>query len=296
MMTMTDEAATQEIGIEKTKAPRFGKKQVALLTVGVLILAGGITVTSVSVANANAEETARQCTLALKDGATATKAAKASITAADEALDAVQSVTLPGEAGTSTDYAARPAVEAVEAVAAVPGRASGAELIVDVTEGSAALATITIPTTCVERDEAETIAALVAGSKTAATVLDTSAETLLADFAVFQTDEGARIAAEIEAARVAAEKEAARVAAEEAARKAAEVEAARKAAARNGRGGGGGGESAPKSGGGGYKSSPKSGGGGGGSTPPSGGGGVGPKPPPGTCLVDNGHGGVAACP
>jgi hypothetical protein len=300
MMTMTDENVTDKISTKKQKTPRSGKKHLALLTAGVLILAGGITFTSVSVTNANAEETARQCTVALTDGAKAAKATKASIATADEALEAVKSITLPNEAGTSTDYAARPAVEAiaaveavpaveasegveavpaVEAVEAVPARASGTDLITAVSDDSAALVKIKIPTECAERDEAAAITALVATSKTATTALDMSSEAVLADFAVFQTDEAARIAAEIEAARVAAEAEAQRLAAEEAARQAAAAEAARKAA--------------PRSGGGGYTKPPSSGGGGGSYTPPA------PKPAPappsGGGQVGPGSGGGTGC-
>src|SRR5690606_35788787 len=98
----------------------------------------------------------------------------------------------------------------------------------------------------------------------------------------FQADEKVRIAAEIEAARIAAEAEAARIAAEaEAARIAAEQAAAAQRAARTpvrqSTGGGSTGGRAP---------APRPGGGG---------GQVGPGVPPGTCLKDNGHGGVMAC-
>jgi len=107
--------------------------------------------------------------------------------------------------------------------------------------------------------------------------LDAGVAMLLADFAAFQTDETARIAAEIEAARVAAEIEAARVAAAaEAARVAAAAEAARQAPAR---------PAAPRGSGGGAATPPRTGGG----------GQVGPGNAPGVKLCDTGLGGVMAC-
>jgi hypothetical protein len=206
-----------------------------------------------------------------------------------------QSLALPGDQGwASTDYAARPgaaaveavvAVEAAEGVEAVTGvdavaeRPSGADLISRVSGDRASLAKIKIPTKCIEREDATKITSVTKGAKTATMQLDAGVTILLADFAVFQTEESARIAAEIEAARVAAEAEAARVAAAaaEAARQAA---AARPSTPRGSAGGGGG-----SSGGGGAVTPPR--GGGGGLVGPGGGGSV--------CWTDNGTGGLKPC-
>ena len=89
--------------------------------------------------------------------------------------------------------------------------------------GRGALVKIAIPTDCTERDSATKILALTAKSTASTRTLDTSVTVLVADFAVFQVDETAHIAAEIKAARVAAE----------AARVATEAEAAREAAAQH---------------------------------------------------------------
>jgi hypothetical protein len=201
------------------------------------VLAGGITLTAVSVANATAEEPARQCAVALKDIVRAAKASTASLAKVDETLEQITSVILPGEeAWTSTEYSARAGVDAVEAVEA---RASGAEHVASVTDARKALAKIKLPTDWVEREEAVAITALTAEAKTATVTLEASLTALLADFAAFQGEETARIAAEIEAARIAAEIEAARIAAEAAA--AAEAERQRAAASKGGTGGGSGG-------------------------------------------------------
>jgi uncharacterized membrane protein YgcG len=306
MMTMTDEITTPAT---KTKMPR--KKLFAMLATMVLI-AGGITLTSVRVANANAEETARQCTVALKEGASATTLAAASLAATDSALVAVTSTTLPTDGGTSTAYADRPGVAAgapvaavaatdgvpaVAEIAAVPARLSGADLVGAATTARAALAEIVIPTTCTERDQANHIGTLATTSTVATGTLDTGVTAMTADFAVFQTEEAARIAAEIEAARIAAEIEAARVAAEaEAARVAAEAEAARVAAenaaynARSNSSSGGSSSGGSSSGGSSSGGSSSSGGG-----HPSGGGQVGAGTKGGGCLTSNGMGGTKPC-
>jgi uncharacterized membrane protein YgcG len=302
MMTMTDEITTPAT---KTKMPR--KKLFAMLATMVLI-AGGITLTSVRVANANAEETARQCTVALKEGASATTLAAASLAATDSALVAVTSTTLPTDGGPSTAYADRPGapvaavaatdgVPAVAEIAAVPARLSGADLVGAATTARAALAEIVIPTTCTERDQANHIGTLATTSTVATGTLDTGVTAMTADFAVFQTEEAARIAAEIEAARIAAEIEAARVAAEaEAARVAAEAEAARVAAenaaynARSNSSSGGSSSGGSSSGGSSSGGSSSSGGG-----HPSGGGQVGAGTKGGGCLTSNGMGGTKPC-
>lgn len=300
---MTDEVNTK-------KMPR--KKLFAMLA-AVVLIAGGITLTSVSVANANAEETARLCTAATKGSAT--KEAKASIAMADAALEAVTALELPNSAGTSTSYAARPGIQAskaitgteasdgIEAVAgvdAVAARSSGAELTTAVTKIRAALVKIKIPTECSERDQAATITAKATDTTKATKALDTNVETLLADFTAFQSDEAARIATEIEAARVAAEIEAMRVAAEaEAARVAAAAESARLAAEQaayssntgSSYSTGGTSSGGSSSSGGGTSSGRGSSG-----TPGGGGGGLDLGPPtPGICWTSNGMGGSMPC-
>ena len=109
---------TDEISTTGTKAPMSRKKLFAMLAT-MVIIAGGITLTSVSVANATAEETTRLCTVALKDSAGAATSATASIMKAAAALEAVKVLELPAGAGTSTDYAARSGLDAIEAVTAV---------------------------------------------------------------------------------------------------------------------------------------------------------------------------------
>jgi hypothetical protein len=228
---------TDEVNIKKMPH----KKLFAMLA-AVVLIAGGITLTSVSVANANAEETARLCAVATESSTSIAASAKASLGTADSALVAVTVLDLPDGAGTTTEYAAVPAVEAVEAVTAVgasegveavagveavPARDSGAEVAAVVTAARMALAKIKIVTECTTRDQAAAITSKTRDTTKATKALDTRVETLLADFTTFQSNEAARIAAEVEAARVAAEIEAARVAAEaEAARVAAEAAAA----------------------------------------------------------------------
>jgi hypothetical protein len=297
----TDQISAQNKDTTR-RSRKPSKKLVAILLTGALVLAGGITFTAMSVAKAVAEETARQCAVALKDGARAAKASTASLAKADVALEAVKSVTLPGdEAWTSTEYAVRAGAEAIEAVEAAPAaeasqgveavaavdaveavaaRASGAEHVTSVTDAREALARIKLPTDCVERDEAASMTVLTGGAKTATKALDTSAAALLDDFAAFQVDEAVRIAAEIEAARIAAEIEAARVAAEAAA--AADRAAAAQRPVVRSRSGGT--YTPPRSGSG---PAPR---------PPGGGGGVGGGGAGGYCLVGNGVGGTTYVP
>ena len=274
--TPTNETSTDKISVQSKTSTKPSKRLVVMLAAGLLVVAGGITLTSVGVASAAADETARQCAVALKDSAAVTTSRTASLAKANAALEAVKSVALPANAGTSTVNAARPgvaAVKAVPAVEAVAGRASGAELIASVSTARRAPVKIAIPTKCTERDSATKILALTAKSTALTRTLDTSVTVLVADFAVFQVDETARIAAEIEASRVAADAEAARVAAEAAAAEAARVAAAQHAAA-----------SRPSSGGVRSGSSSAGGSSSGGSSGTPGGGGVGlGNPPPGTC-------------
>lgn len=218
-----------DVSTTTTTSRRPSKKHVAIGLAALLVVAGGITITSVTEANA-AEETARQCELAVTGSKAAVKTAMASVEQADAALEAVKSVALPGDEGwTSTDYAARvgaeaveavPAVEAsegVEAVAAVDAvdaRVSGADLISTVTDGRTGLAKVKAVSTCKERNQATEIQAATTKVTADTKALDTNVADLTDDFAVFQGEERTRVAAEVEAARIAAEAEAARLAAE----------------------------------------------------------------------------------
>lgn len=275
---------------------------IAIIAVIVLLVAGSVTAALAIKAREDAEETARQCSVAV-DTATATQAQlEESILNAEASLETVASIDLPDTEGwQSTAYAERAgtdevvaveASEGVEAVEAVPARPSAAELIATVTDGRDALAEIELATECTEREEAAEITTHADHASDQVAALDEDVTVLLADFTTFQEEEKVRIAAEIEAARIAAEK----AAAEEAARIAAEEEDARIAAERerwnnsNYGGGGGGGNS----GGGGGNSG---GGGGGGGNPPApanpGGGMIGDGS--GGCRTDNGMGGTRPC-
>lgn len=215
---MTDEISAPTPGDDKrtgTKKPRSRKKLVAMFAAGALIVAGGITVVSVTASRASAEETTRMCTIALDAGSTATKDAAQASTAADKALGAVKNTKLPKDAGTSTAYEKRPAIKAAKAV---PARASGADFTSDVARSKAALAGITIPTQCIDRDQADVISSATTKTGAATKTLNTSIEALKADFTVFQADEAKCLAAEKKAA---AEKAAAT-------KKKAEAEAAAK--------------------------------------------------------------------
>lgn len=247
---------TDEISTTGTKAPMSRKKLFAMLAT-MVIIAGGITLTSVSVANATAEETTRLCTVALKDSAGAATSATASIMKAAAALEAVKVLELPAGAGTSTDYAARSGLDAIEAVTAVeasegveavagvdavPARADGAGHIAEVAKAHAALLRIKISTECTQRDQAKAITAQATQAKTATMSLNASDTALTSDFTAFQTDEAARIAAEIEAARVAAAAAEAEANAEAARVAAANQAAAKKAASYNNSGSSSGGD------------------------------------------------------
>jgi len=250
---------------------RPNRRAVAIIvaTAAAALVAGGV-VTAVVVTNAEAEETARQCAAALDLATTATTQTEEALANADASLTAVETTALPDTDGwTSGAYGDRPA---------------GAELTSSVIDARTTVEDASVPNDCADRAEAKVItdAALVATNAVAS--LDESVAALNVDFELFQVEETARIAAEIEAARIAAE-EAARVAAEaEAARVAAEAEAARQAAAQRqtwrpsgGSGSGGGGHPAP-------------------SFPNGGSFGVGvggPNDAP--CLTDNGMGGTMPC-
>lgn len=276
-----DQAPERGAEVQNHK-PKSRKKLIAILAAGALVLGGGITA-AVSISNYNAE-TQALCVAALDKSQAALDASQLAVKAADEALEAVKSTNLPKDAGTSTDYAKRPAVKAVEAqpakdgkpeVKAVAARLSGAEHIAAVTDAKDAIVAPAKDTDCVDRDQA---AALTKGAKsTTAQVatLEAATEALLADFGTFQKEEAARIAAEkkAEEERIAAEKAAAEAAAAEAARIAAE-QAAWEAQQQQYSGGG-----SSSGGGGGYT-------GGGGNSGGSGGG--------GTMILPPGGGG--ACP
>lgn len=287
-------------------APKRGKpskKLVAILAAGALVLAGGVTAVAVSIAKSEAEETARQCTVALEKGTAAAAARTSAIEAAELAVTSTESTALPGDEGwTSTAYAERPGAAAVEAVPVVeasegveavpaveeaPERPSGAETLASVTDARDRLAGAKIDAECAQRDEAAAITAQAKDVTAAAVTLETETAALLADFEAFQAEEKTRIAAEIEAARIAAEAEAARIAAEaEAARIAAEQAAAAQRAAarapvRQSTGGGSTGGRAPAP-------APAP-------APPRGGGGIGPGGNPDVCWTSNGMGGLVRC-
>lgn len=279
---------------------RSRKRRIAIVIAAAIVIAGGA-VASVSVANAVAAETARQCSAALKGSAAASATVSSSIARAAAALDAAASTALPGTEGwKTTRYADRPAraeVKAsptgggVAAVAAKPARPSGADLIGTVSTGRDALAKAKRATTCADRDAAVAITAATRASNTAAEALDRDVAALTGDFADFQAEERTRLAADAEAARKRAEEEAARKKAEEAA---AAEEAARQAAAEQAaRSGDSDGSTRPGDGGGSVPQQPGGGSGGG-----SVGGGLGGSVGAGSgdnngwCQKSNGMGGT----
>ncbi|WP_194085989.1 hypothetical protein [Cryobacterium suzukii] len=298
----------------RANTPPSRLKLIAILAAGALVIGGGITATAIGVTSYKAETTSL-CTAAVTAGTRAATSMKTALAASDAAVLAVAVLELPVVAegvapAISTDYAARVAVEAVPAVdevlaieataasegveavdavagitavEAFPARASGTELISDVSAASTGLANITIAAVppCATRDQVASITATNSTAATATTALTASVAVLTSDFAVFQTEEAARIAAEIEAARVAAEAEAARVAAaaaQEAARVAANQATAKKSASSGSSGGG------STSGGSGSKNGDCCA------------GAFGPDKSDGTgCRIDNGVGGFYSC-
>lgn len=247
----------------------------ALLIAAVLVAGGGIAAV-VSVNSYNAE-TARLCHVALENAETAHNATQEAAASATDALTAVENTELP-DGGTSTAYADRKAVEAVKAqkaegdkpeVKAVPARQSGADFVKDVTDVKADLAKAekALADACETREDAAAIDAQAKAVTDAAKKLDAASTALTEDFALFQADEAARLAAEKKAAEEAAAAEAARIAAEQAAAE----EAARQAEQESWNGGdsgnwGGGGNSG-NSGGGGTQIAPPPGQSGGGCPP-----------------------------
>lgn len=227
----------EKISTQKTTSPRrrLSRRTIAILAAAAVVLAAGAIV-SVSATRAYAAETTHQCTLALKAGSAAAHSRATAIATADKDLAAVTSTALPGTDGwTSTKYADRPAVKAVKAVPAsggvtavkaVPARPSGVQFTASVVDARTALVRVKVPTSCTARDEAQTITALAKKSTTAAATLTTRSAALTDDFATFQKDETARVAAEVEAAKKAAEAAAAAKAAAEAAAQQAAARAA----------------------------------------------------------------------
>jgi colicin import membrane protein len=304
MMTVADETSTQNT---KPAKRRLSRRTIAIIATAVVVIAGAVTVTSVTAAKANADEIARECTTALKAGTAAAPKIPLALDVANKALEKVKSVDLPGGEGwKSTSYAAHPGTAAVEAIpakdgaAAVPAkpvRHSGAWMTNAVIVDRDALGKIKIATECTTREEAAKITASAKKVITGVDTLTSDVKALLADFTTFQADEHARVAAEVaaEAARKAAE-EAARKAAEEAAAAEAARQAAAAEAARQASGGSSGGSSSGGSRSGGGSSGGSSGGGGGGSVGGGGGGlGGGVGSGGGGCKTSNGMGGTTNC-
>lgn len=267
------------------------KRRTAVLvaTTAVVVLTAGV-ITVASIASAEAAETERLCTVATERAAATGATVSRTLSAADDALAAVQVVDLPDTDGwTSSVYADRAggdAIAATDTAPAVAARPSASALTTAATEARTALDDIVIPKTCEQRDDASRIVASTDAAETAITAVDESVAALTTDFAAFQVEETERIAAEIEAARIAAEQEAARLAAEEAERQRVAQEAARRQSwsnSSNGVSNGSRGNSNPSSSGG---SKP--------SVPPQGGQ-IGDGNNNGISVCDNGMGGTRPC-
>ncbi|PRI10882.1 hypothetical protein [Leucobacter massiliensis] len=207
-------------------APRRKRTRFWVPLIAAALVAGGGIAAVVSV-NTYKAETARLCDVALENAETAHNAAQEAAASATDALTAVENTELPA-GGTSTAYADRKAVEEVKAqkaegdkpeVKAVPARQSGADFVKDVTDAKAGLAEAeeALAEACETRDDAEQATAQAKAVTDAAKALDTASTALTEDFALFQADEAARLAAEKKAAEEAAAAEAARQAAEQAA-------------------------------------------------------------------------------
>ena len=212
--------------LDKAPVPKSKKKLITLVTAGSLVLGAGVAATAIGISNYNAE-TQALCATALKSAAAAENDAKSSREAALAALETVKSTKLPKDGGTSTDFAKRPAVEAVKAepakdgkaeVKAVAARQSGADLIKAVAEDPLVKAKIEVAgDKCTDRDQVAKLTKSAEALEADAAELDTKVEALLADFATFQKDEAARIAAEKKAAEEKAAADAAAAAAAQAA-------------------------------------------------------------------------------
>jgi hypothetical protein len=130
MMTMVeDSSAAQQVS--KPAPVRKSRRRLAIIAISaavVLVVAAGITATSVQAAErqAQAEETARQCTVATAAATKAMGVVSDATAASGDALGAVASTALPDTDGwQSTPYAERAAVAATDTV---PALASGAEM------------------------------------------------------------------------------------------------------------------------------------------------------------------------
>ncbi|GAA2837796.1 hypothetical protein FB468_0721 [Leucobacter komagatae] len=225
-------AAIADKSINAVDAPKGAgakksKKKIFAIAAAVALVLGGGIASAVAVSNSNAE-TERLCVVATESATQARTTAKTAQQGADAALAAVEDTTLPESAGTSTKYADRKAVEEVKAqkaegdkpeVKAVPARQSGADFVGDVTDAKAELtkAEKALADTCETREDVTAIDAQVTAVTDAAKKLDSASTALTEDFALFQADEAARLAAEKKAAEEAAAAEAARIAAEQAA-------------------------------------------------------------------------------
>lgn len=235
-MAAIADKSSNTVDAQKGAGAKKNKKAIIAIAAAIALVLGGGVATAASVGNYNAE-TQALCVAATEDAAQARKTAQTAQQGADAALEAAESTTLPKSAGTSTKYADRKSVEEVKAqkaegdkpeVKAVPARQSGADFIKDVTDAKAELAKAelakaekTLADACETREDAAAIDAQVAAVTDAAKKLDAASTALTEDFALFQADEAARLAAEKKAAEEAAAAEAARIAAEEAAAAAA---------------------------------------------------------------------------
>ncbi len=224
-------ADTNSNGVEAPKGngskKRSKKALIAWIVAGALVLGGGGVATAIGVSSYNAE-TVSLCVAATDAAAQARTAANTAQQAAADALTAVENTVLPDSTGTSALFAERPAVEEIPAqkaegdqpeVKAVPARPSGQEFIDEVKQAQSALtkAEKQLAETCETRDDAQGITAQAEEVQKSAKALQSATEELSDEFAVFQADEAARIAAEAAAA------EAARIAAEQAAAEAADA-------------------------------------------------------------------------
>lgn len=296
-MAAIADTSSNTVDTQKSAGAKKNKKAIIAIAAAIALVLGGGVATAVGMSNYNAE-TQALCVAATEGAAQARKTAQTAQQGADAALKAAEGTTLPESAGTSTNYADRKAVEEVKAqkaegdkpeVKAVPARKSGADFIKDITDAKAELAKAekALADTCEAREDAEQVTAQAKAVADAVKTLDAASTALTEDFALFQADEAARLAAEKKAAEEAAAAEAARIAAEQAAAE----EAARQAEQSSwdnsydedyyGGGGNSGGGGVGGGGGGGSNS-----GGGTMIVPPNGGGGC----PPGMSQSPNGEG------
>lgn len=211
------ETAMTNTSPQDASAPkRSRKKLIAAITAAVVLAGAAATAAGVSAYSA---ETNRLCEVALADVAESRKAANGAATLADEALAAAEVTSLP-DGGTTATYVERKGAEAVPASDgkdAVEARPSGEELVGEVRTSKVKLvkAARSLPEVCDSRGDADAAQSAAAEAADAADAVTVSVNALEEDFALFQKDEVARLAAEKAAADAAAE--AARVAEEAAA-------------------------------------------------------------------------------